>query len=506
MGFNQINFLKMLSGEQTPDKLLLKFLFLLLELQSVERGSIWIKEDDDYVCVAAAGEQSEQIKGIRVPQNKPSIVGWVIENRQMTIAEAGKDSRHYKEAEDDLDVKSNLILGFPLILRDNMVYGAVEIIDTSAGGTRMNLDEQYLELLQNLVDIGSIALANSVEYMDKVRENKELKHTLNTITHEDLVAGPGEAFVQVLKLAQSYAGTDYPVLLTGESGTGKEVVAKEIHRRSARSEKPFLVQNCSAIPRTLLASEMFGYKKGAFTGAYKDKIGLFEAANGGTVFLDEIGDMSPDLQASLLRVLQEGEVKPLGGTATKKVDVRIISATNKDLQQSINEGAFREDLYFRINVLPLRLPPLRERPEDIPYLLTHFIKRETLRLGTPRKTVDSEAMEMLIRHPWYGNVRELENFVKQMLVSASGEEITARDLPPFFQAEAEAMATTGANGETPQHPPLEGYTWEELEKDYILRLLKKNKWVITRAAEEAGLNRSTFDSRMKRLGIRKHAG
>ena len=228
------------------------------------------------------------------------------------------------------------------MLKNGKVYGAVQLIDTSAAGDQLNLDTKYLKLLELTVAIGSIALSNSLAYGDQVKENDRLKRTLDEIRSENQIIGQSPPILKVLKNARDYAQTDFPVLITGESGTGKELIAYELHRLSRRCDKPFLVQNCSAIPETLLESELFGYKKGAFTGAHKDKTGLFEDASGGTVFLDEIGDMPLSLQARILRVIQSNEIKPLGGTATKKVDVRILSATNKDLTAAIAANEFRK--------------------------------------------------------------------------------------------------------------------------------------------------------------------
>jgi transcriptional regulator with GAF, ATPase, and Fis domain len=516
MSRTSFDFCKTISEELNPEKLQAKFLTALLELQNVERGSIWVRRDDGYQCVEALGSQSEQVKGITIGSRQPSIVGWVIENGQMTIAQPGKDDRHFKEAEEGLQVKSKLILCFPLLLRSGQVYGAVQIIDTSAGGDRLNLNPEYLELLQDLIDIGSIALGNSLVYTDQVIENQRLKQTLEAIRTDEMVIGQSPTFLRMMKMAGDYARTDFPVLITGESGTGKELVAREVHRGSNRKDKPFLVQNCSAIPDTLLESELFGYEKGAFTGATRDKIGLFEAGNGGSVFLDEIADMPLNLQARILRVIQNAEVKPLGGTKTRKVDVRIISATNKDLREAIAEKQFREDLFYRLNVLPIHLPPLRERREDIPQLLSHFMKREALRMGIPPKKITKDAMEHLMNYPWRGNIRELENFVRRIIVVAEGERITRSDLHIHFPEEAdhgysfEPLDFPAEQGEETAAPrpqssdaAFEGYTWEGLEKAYVQFLLDRNKWHITRAAKEAGVNRSTFDSRMKKLGIRK---
>lgn len=507
---------KSLSEELNPERLQLKFLMALLELQNVERGSIWVRRDDGYFCVEALGSQSEKIKGITIATHQPSIVGWVIENGKMTIGEPGKDDRHYKEAEEDLVVKSKLILCFPLLLRNGQVYGAVQLIDTSAGGDRLNVNPEYLELIQDLVDIGSIALGNSLVYTDQVNENQRLKQTLEALRTEEMIIGQSPTFLRLMKVAGDYARTDFPVLITGESGTGKELVAREVHRKSHRRDKPFMVQNCSAIPDTLLESELFGYEKGAFTGANRDKMGLFQAADGGTVFLDEIADMPLNLQARILRVIQNSEVKPLGGTKTRTVDVRIISATNKDLKEEIARQQFREDLFYRLNVLPIHLPPLRERREDIPQLLSHFMKREALRIGVPAKKISKDAMEILLDYPWKGNIRELENFVRRIIVVTPGDMVTRADLAMHLpgEGELESEDMPGAahlehQGEAAGKPgqALEsvfaGHSWEELEKAYVEYLLERNKWHITRAAKEAGVNRSTFDSRMKKLGIRK---
>lgn len=515
MSDKSYNFCKAVYEELEPEKLQRKFLNALLDLQNVERGSIWVRTQDSYTCLEAAGRQSEKIKGMSICSSLPSIVGWVIENGKMTISEPETDLRHYKQAEIEIEVKSRLILCFPLFLRTGGVYGAVQIIDTSAGGNRLNLDSAYLNLLQQLIDIGSIALGNSLVYSDQVMENCKLRQTLEAIRQERMIVGKSPAFQSVLQRAAEYARTDFPVLVTGESGTGKELVAKEIHRLSNRAHMPFLVQNCSCLPDTLLESELFGYKRGAFTGAHQNKIGLFEAADGGTVFLDEIGDMPAQLQARILRVVQENEIKPLGETRVKKVDVRIVSATNRDLRNAIAKELFREDLFYRLNVLPLHVPSLRERPEDIYPLLDHFLARESLRIGIPGKTISKEARKFLGEYPWPGNVRELENFVKHILVITRGECITMSDLAGHFP-DAPDCSQTSCRGQigselngAPEHQAatqrafFDGYSWEQLERDYVIYLLDKNKWHVTKAAKEAGVNRSTFDSRIKKLQIEK---
>ncbi|MGC9194992.1 MAG: sigma-54 interaction domain-containing protein [Syntrophobacteraceae bacterium] len=505
------DFYRAVSEELDPERLQRKFLAALLDLQNVERGSIWVRSPKGYTCIEAVGDQSQNIKSLTLGLDQSSIVGWVIENGKMTVAEAGKDARHFWQAERNIDIKSKLILCFPLFLTNGEVYGAVQIIDTSAGGSQLNLEPGYLELLQQLIDIGSIALSNSLAFSRQARENQKLRQTLEAMGDEDAMAGRSPALLAVRRRAAEYARTDYPVLITGESGTGKELLAREIHRLSARSAGPFLAQNCSCIPDTLLESELFGYEKGAFTGALKAKPGLFESADGGTVFLDEIGDMPFALQASILRVIQEGEIKPIGNSHSKKVNVRIISATNRDLQSEIGRDNFREDLFYRLNVLPLHAPPLRERPEDIALLLDHFLSRQALKLSTPRKRFSEEALDFLLEYEWPGNVRELENFVKHIIVITPAEIIAREDLahhfmksPPCRAEQKRLPEETGADPNSAGDLSLfDACSWEQLDRRYILYLLEKNKWNITRAAKQAGVNRSTFDSRMKKLDIRK---
>jgi transcriptional regulator with GAF, ATPase, and Fis domain len=266
-----------------------------------------------------------------------------------------------------------------------------------------------------------------------------------------------------------------------------------------------------------LESELFGYKKGAFTGATEDKTGLLGNAEGGTVFLDEIGDMSLQLQARVLRVIQNNEIKPLGESRTKKINVRFICATNKDLKEAIEKRQFREDLFYRINVLPLHMPPLRERKKDIPLLLKFFLKREADILGIPVKRISPKVLHSLVEYPWGGNIRELENFVKYILSTVDGVSIGRADIPNHLTEKGfekkektnrlhfpeNVSASHQISSQSTPQDPFAGYGWKELEHAYVIYLLEKNKWNVTRAAQDAKVNRSTFDSRMKKLGISK---
>lgn len=501
---------------ESERNLLRTFLASLIKLQNVDRGSVWVKRDSSYYCLEALGSQSERVKGLEISTNKSSVVGWVIEKGKMTIAKPGEDERHLCEIEEDLDVKSTLILCLPLIMGNGNVYGAIQLIDTSARGSKVNLKREYLELIENLVTIGSVALSNFLDYHIQLKENQKLSKTLSQLQNDYPMIGQSRSFLKVVEDARNYAKVDFPVLIMGESGSGKEVLAREIYRLSGRKEKPFLVQNCSAIPATLLESELFGHKKGAFTDASRDKMGLFEAAGGGTVLLDEIGDMPLDLQARILRVIQNGEIKPLGGVEIKKVDIRIISATHVDLNRAVAQKRFREDLFYRLNVLPLYVPPLRERREDIPLLLDYFLNKECYRLGIQPKKISERALLRLVNYPWQGNVRELENLVKFMIVAAQGETINETDLPkqivkgdsvvpaelPVWVRQKD-VKSEGSEDSIGRESNFAGYRWQELEKDYIIYLLEENRWNVTRAAQKAGVKRSTFDSRMRKLGIKK---
>ncbi len=510
------NLFKSFSEELDPEKLQQKFLMALLRLQNVERGSIWIKKDDSYVCVEAVGIKGENIKGVSIDAGQKSIVGWVIENGKMTISDPIEDERHHKDLEEKLTVKSSLILCFPLFLRDKKVYGAVQIIDTTQDKHRLNLDGEYLSHIQDLVNIGSVSLSNAIIYSKQLKETQSLKHALAEIRSETTIIGQNLFFQNCLDLVRSYANTDFPVLISGESGTGKELVSRRIHQMSARKDKPFFIQNCSAIPETLLESELFGYKKGAFSGAVKDKVGLFEAADSGTVFLDEIGDMAVNLQARILRVIQNKEIKPLGETRVKHIDIRIISATNRDIKQMVADNEFRQDLFYRLSVLPMILPSLRERLDDIPLLLNHFLKREAVKLDVPVKKINSDAMQCLISYHWPGNIRELENLVRYLLVVTNEEYIRPKDLPIHLRTERQSFPSSlnhstdeNRNAEPMNNTPPSAEinfgtrTWLDVERDYVYYLLSKYNWNVTWAAKDSGVNRSTFASRMKRLGIRR---
>jgi two-component system response regulator HydG len=324
-------------------------------------------------------------------------------------------------------------------------------------------------------------------------ENRRLKKEIRSRTAPgaDRPIGSAPRFVEVLELAETVAGTESTVLISGESGTGKEVVARYIHSLSERCEGAFLSINCGALPESLLESELFGHVKGSFTGALKDKDGLLVAGAGGTFFLDEIGEMSPATQVKLLRAIQEREVIPVGATKAIPVDVRIIAATNRDLEEEIARGGFRSDLYYRLNVIQLHLPPLRERREDIPILAKHFLARHAD--GGKPLTLSDDALAVLTEYDWPGNVRELENALERAVVIATGHEISAGALPERVR---EAPPPRLGALEAPPNP-----TMEVVERAYIRWVLEAEGGNKTRAAEVLGIDPSTLYRKLNRYGL-----
>lgn len=325
-------------------------------------------------------------------------------------------------------------------------------------------------------------------------ENKALKKEIRkrSTSAEGRPVGIAPSFVEVLELAETVAPTDSTVLLSGESGTGKEVVARYIHRLSDRAEGPFLSINCGALPEGLLESELFGHVKGSFTGAVKDKEGLLTAAAGGTFFMDEIGEMSPATQVKLLRALQEREVTPVGATKALAIDVRVLAATNQELEQEIERGNFRSDLYYRLNVIQLRLPPLRERPGDVPILAQHFLESRVDVDGTA-PPITEQTMDLLVGHDWPGNVRELQNALERAAVVTGGGEITPASLPERVR---ETPPQRLGSEEHTQNP-----TMEVVERAYILWVLQSEGGNKKRAAELLGIDPSTLYRKLSRYGI-----
>lgn len=351
------------------------------------------------------------------------------------------------------------------------------------------------------VDEVQLIIRNALERRRLSTENMLLKRELASQSSFAQIVGQSDAMQKVFDMVRKVADSKSNVLICGESGTGKELVARAIHYNSTRSRLPFVAVNCGALPEPLLESELFGHMKGSFTGAVSNKAGLFEVANGGTIFLDEIGETTPAMQVKLLRVIQEREFRRVGGVRDLKVDVRIVAATNKDLEKAVADGSFREDLYYRLDVIPINLPPLRMRTGDIPLLAKHFLERFAKVSGKPVPTLTQGAMHLLLAHEWRGNVREMENLIERAVAFASGTQITEEDINSWLHRPA-AQPQSGY----PTDLPAEGLDLEELvdriEKDLLLKALERAQWVKKKAARLLKLNTRSFRYRLEKYAIK----
>lgn len=351
----------------------------------------------------------------------------------------------------------------------------------------------------DLEDIGSL-VAKALEHAQLREENRTLKKQLQARYGFENIVGESPAIKEIFRLVDKIADTDSTVLVTGESGTGKELIAQSIHYRSRRAERPFIAVNCAAIPEGLLESELFGHMKGAFTGAVTTRAGKFEMADRGTIFLDEIGDMSPKLQVKVLRALQERVIQPVGSSKNREVDIRVIAATNQNLEDAVAKGSFRQDLYYRLNVIPIHLPALRDRRDDIPLLIRHFLKKHQAEAGA-KTGFAPDAMERFRAYDWPGNVRELENLVQRLVVLKGGGEIAAADLPPNVAGRSQVFASE----ET--FLPEDGVDLkamvERFEADLIRKALDRSEGNKNRAAQLLRLNRTTLIEKLKKMGARE---
>src|SRR5882724_11553981 len=375
-----------------------------------------------------------------------------------------------------------------------LLITGVPTVETAIAAINAGAD-RYVIKDDDLVDQIRRTVSGVSENLKWRKEAGYLRRELRRLTGLDNILGQSPKMRAIFELIQTIAPQSSRVLITGESGTGKELVARAIHENSQRSQAPFITINCGAFPETLLESELFGYMKGAFTGANENRQGLFQAAHGGTLFMDEIGNMSLTMQVKLYRVLQEGKVRPIGSTEESDVDVRIIAATNKDFEKEISEGRFREDLYYRLSVIPIQLPPLRERREDIPLLARHFLESFRKTMEKPIEAISPEAMTRLESYDWPGNVRELENTMERAVALESGREISLRVLPDRIAGYSGTLSSGAPGSPTDGFPP-EGVDFEkviaETERRYLQFALDKAEGVRTRASELLKISYRSF--------------
>lgn len=372
-------------------------------------------------------------------------------------------------------------------------------------------EERELMTLVSTLLVTKITVYNRIsgEHERLIEENSTLKQELKKRLEDSSIVCKNRKMHELLELVHLVANSGSSIMILGESGTGKELIAREVHRQSPRKEGPFITVNCAAIPENLLESELFGYKKGAFTGAIQDKRGKFQLANGGTLFLDEIGDMPMQLQVKLLRAIQEREVEPVGSERREKVDIRILAATNRDLSKMIAEKKFREDLYYRLNVVELQVPPLRERPDDIPFLSSHFIEKFSRENNREIEGINPIALRLLQNYRWPGNVRELENVMERAVLVCRGNQIESAHLPSFLtegqdtSVDSQFISRWVANFF--KKLPSRGFVWDEIigtvEKELIQQSLLRHNRNKVRTAEFLGINRNTLHAKMERYSI-----
>ena len=488
-----------------PDKLLPLITERVRTLLDAEACSVILYDTDRrelYIPVSSDARMASpaRLREVRFPASV-GIAGWVLREGQSVLApDVAGDPRFYDAVDRQTGTASRSLLCTPLRTRSGTI-GVTQVINKRSGV----FTQDDLDLLDAIAGNIAVALENArlheVLKREKERiqgENLELRRAVGE--HFRGILGTSSALRRVLEQAAQAAPTRTTITLLGESGTGKELVAHAIHAASDRAAGPFIAVNCAAIPTTLLEAELFGFERGAFTGAVTSRRGRFETANGGTLFLDEIGELEPALQAKLLRVLESGEVQPLGSERAHRVDVRIITATNRDLQELLAAGGLREDLYWRINVITLELPPLRQRREDLPLLIRHILGRLDVELGRAHH-VRADAEAALLAYDYPGNVRELENILRRAATLAASPEITPGDLPPHVTARdedvtpttnAELKATKAAAAAAAAHA---------VERRFLTQLLRDTAGNVSEAARRVGMNRTWLHQLLSRHRI-----
>ncbi|MBW1721713.1 MAG: sigma 54-interacting transcriptional regulator [Deltaproteobacteria bacterium] len=427
----------------------------------------------------AIGERKDEIRQYELDVGQ-GIAGFVAEKGEsLLIPDVTKEPRWYKEISESIGFQTRSIACVPLKINGEII-GVFEIIDKEDGSS---LKQEDMQLLNVFADLAAMAIGNARKIDQVQQENRNLKEELGK-KHQ--IIGESLALKKVISDALKVANSKTSTLILGESGTGKELLARLIHQAGPRKDKPMVILNCAALPETLLEAELFGYEKGAFTGAMTRKIGKFELADKGTLFLDEIGEMSLGMQAKLLRVLQEGVFYRVGGSTPISVDVRVLSATNRDISKEVREGRFREDLYYRLNVVQIRMPALRERKEDIPILVNYFVDLFKHERGVKHISVSEKAMDKILSYDWPGNIRELQNALERAVVMGNGREIMPEDLPIF--------------GPSKQNPSMEvGLTLKEaldrFKREFIILNLRHTQGNRSKAAKIMGIQR-TYLSRL----------
>ena len=481
---------QLLSSSIDVDSLLHLILRTVKDLMQSKASSLLLVDPstNELLFKTSVGPGTEQLKEVRLKPGQ-GIAGWVVTKCQPIIVnDVEKDPRFEPQMDALTHFKTQSILAVPLQGRDRVI-GVIEVLNTAK---EKRFDQEDLGLLSAFASHASVALRNA-QLVSSINEEKRYLQQALEERYRTLIV-ESRNMREVIKTARKAAASPSTILLLGESGVGKEIMARTIHAWSPRAGKPFMAVNCVALSDHLLESELFGHERGAFTGAIQQKKGLFELAHGGTVFLDEIGDMKPDLQSKLLRVLQDKKFERVGGTHAIHVDIRIIAATNQDLPAAVKSGRFRKDLFFRLNVVALTLPPLRERPEDIPALAKFFLERYSREMKRPSMTLAPDATERLTSYDWPGNVRELENVIERAVVLASESVVRSKDLAIGVEA---ACAVPSENVlDLPFHASVDAH-----RRAVIEHAIKKAGGNKTRAAKLLQLQPTYLSRLCRQLGI-----
>ncbi len=454
------------------------------KVMGAQAGSVLIhdKPRSKLVFVSATGERSHVILGREFDAHL-GIAGRVASTGKPEIVhDVHSDTSFYHGIDEISNFHTDTLIAAPMKVGDEVI-GVVEVLNRTSG----RFSENDLELLKLFANLAAIAARNAQTHE---RLNQQHQYLCHQVLRSDLIIGDSKAIRDVRGLCDRVARTDASVLLLGETGTGKELFAKYIHNQSPRADNAFVVVHCAAFAETLLESEIFGHEKGAFTGAVSQQIGRFELADGGTVFLDEIGEISQSTQVKLLRVLQEHSFERVGGSSTIQCDVRVIAATHRNLKEEISKGRFREDLFYRLNVFPVILPPLRNRSEDVPHLAEFFSARAAERTGMKPPTISAVASAMLARYAWPGNIRELQNIMERAVLMCNGQSIEVSDLP----VEVVGGGSIPGDGENT------GTLWG-FERAIIVKALAENGWNQSKAARTLGISRDNLRYRVKKYGI-----
>ena len=456
---------------------------------------LYDSQREELVFRAATGPKGEELVGERF-DGKRGIAGQAMRTRRAVQVTDVKQNRNFFEGFDaKTHMQTRCLIAAPMIHLEEVI-GVIEVMNPLG---RKNFAEGDTELAQVFANLAAAALLSGQVFDQISRENRGFRES----SRPPEIVGKSQPMMRVLDLCQRVAPTRSTVLISGETGTGKELVARAIHDLSDRGDKPLIAVNCAALPETLLDSELFGHEKGAFTGATDRKLGRFELADGGTLFLDELGEMNQLTQVKLLRVLQEREFVRVGGTQTIVCDVRILTATNSDLKAQMEAGRFREDLYYRLNVYPLALPSLRDRKDDLPLLIDHFVKLVVPSLGVDPPRISDAAMSFLLRYNWPGNIRELRNIIERCTLLAAGGEITVDLLPPEMIGHEDTKEAAPTSDVVASHGGPSQSKLASHERSLIFQALQDAGWNQSAAARTLGISRDNLRYRMKKYDLKR---